>query len=129
MDEQVLYESHPKMFKNNCIGFIFCVILISAYGLGIIILLIWWLRTLGIKLIASSERITLRKGILSKHTNEVYHTDVRNIQISQGLLQRFFNVGKIGISTAGQGGIEIEVQGMPYPQKIKTIIDQYRRQK
>ena len=129
MEENKLYETHPAMFRNNPIGFIISVILILAYGLGLIILLVWWLRVLGTTLTVTNERITLRKGILSKHTSEVYHTDVRNVQVSQGIFQRIFNVGLIGISSAGQSGVEIGVAGIPDPQKVKTLIDQYRRQK
>ena len=127
-EEKVLYESHPSMFKNNPIGFILSIALI-VFGIGIIILLIWWLKTLGTKLIVTDERVTLRKGILSKNTNEVFHSDIRNVQINQNLFQRIFGVGTIGISSAGQSGIEISVAGLPKPQKIKEIIDQYRRQK
>ena len=129
MPESILYQSHPSMFRNNPIGFILSILLIAAFGLGLLILLVWWLKVLGITLIVTDERVTLRKGILSKHTNEVYHTDIRNVQISQGLFQRMLGVGTIGISSAGHAGIEIQVAGLPKPQKIKDIIDQHRRQK
>lgn len=127
MEESILYQSHPVMFKNNPIGFIFCIILIPLFGFGLLIFLIWWLKTLGVTLTVTDERVTLREGLLSKHTNDVYHTDIRNVQISQGLLQRIFNVGKISISSAGHSGIEIEVVGLPDPQEIKDLIDQHRR--
>ena len=129
MEENKLYETHPAMFRNNPIGFILCIILIAAFGLGLLILLVWWLKVLGTTLSVTNERITLRKGILAKHTSEVYHTDVRNVQVSQGIVQRIFSVGYIGISSAGQSGVEIGVNGIPNPQKVKTLIDQYRRQK
>jgi hypothetical protein len=35
-------------------------------------------------------------------------------------------VGSVGISSAGQGRIAIEVAGLPSPQRIKTIIDDRR---
>ncbi len=129
MEEQKLYEAHPSMFKNNPVGFILSILLVFAYGLGLIILLIWWLKVIGTTLIVTNERVTLRKGILSKHTNEVYHTDIRNVQVSQGIFQRMFGVGTIGIATAGHGDIEIVVKGIPTPERVKSLIDQYRRQK
>ncbi len=127
MEEQKLYEAHPSMFRNHPIWFVLSVVLILMYGLGLVILLIWWLQCLGTTLTITNERITLRKGILSKHTNEVYHTDVRNVQVSQSMLQRVFQVGKVGVATAGHGDVEIVASGMPDPQKVKNIIDQYRR--
>jgi uncharacterized membrane protein YdbT with pleckstrin-like domain len=127
MEEQVLYEEHPAMFRNHPFLFILSVILIAAFGLGLIILLIWWLQTLGTKLTVTDERITLRKGILSKYTNEVFHTDIRNVQLDQSFFQRLFDVGTIAISTSGQEGIEISVQGIPHPQNVRDLIDKYRR--
>lgn len=124
--ENTLYESHPSMFRNRPVGFVLSVILIAAFGLGLPILLIWWLKCLGTTLTVTTKRTTLRTGILAKNTNDVWHRDVRNIQISQGFLQRIFGVGTVAISSAGQGDVEIAVNGMPNPEKIKRLIDEQR---
>jgi len=123
--EKTLYETHPSMWRNNPLGFLLAVLL-CAVGVGILILLYWWLQTLGTTLIITDQRSTLRKGILSKYTNDVRHSSVRNVQISQSFLQRMFGVGKIGISSAGQSGLEIEVAGVPNPEKVKRLIDDNR---
>jgi len=114
------------MFRNRPVGFIISVLLIPAAGLGLLILLIWWLRVLGTTITITNKRIMSRKGILSKHTNEVYLSDVRNVQLSQGVFQRMLDVGNVGVSTAAQSDIEIYVAGIPDPQKAKTIIDDHR---
>lgn len=126
MEETVLYHSHPAMFRNRPWSFILCLIL-SLVGIGLIIFLIWWIRTKGTELTVTNERASLRKGILSKFTNDVYLTDVRNVQIYQSFWQRVFGVGSVSISSAGNDGIEIEVKGIPSPDKIKEIIDTHRR--
>ena len=126
MEEQVLYEEHPAMFRNHPFLFILSVVLIAAFGLGLVILLVWWVQTLGTKLTVTNERITLRKGILSKYTNEVFHTDIRNVQLDQSFFQRLFDVGTIAISTSGQEGIEISVAGIPHPQQVRDLIDEHR---
>ncbi len=128
MAEEILYEAHPSMFRNHPIGFILCLIL-SLVGIGLIIFLFWWLDSKGTKLTVTSQRTTLRRGILAKNTNDVYHTDVRNVQVSQSMMQRVFGVATIGISSAGQSGLEIEVAGMRDPEQIKDIIAQHRGQK
>jgi uncharacterized membrane protein YdbT with pleckstrin-like domain len=124
-EEVVLYESHPSMFRNQPIYFVLCLLLIPALGLGLVLLLVWWVQTLGTKLTVTNEQTTLRRGILSKFTNDVFHRNVRNIQVRQTFLQRLFGVGWIGISSAGQDGLEIEVYGIPDPEKVKQIIDDY----
>jgi hypothetical protein len=49
------------------------------------------------------------------------------VQLDQSFFQRLFDVGTIAISTSGQEGIEISVQGIPHPQNVRDLIDKYRR--
>ena len=93
---------------------------------GLIILLYWWLVCKSTKLTITNKKTTLRIGLISKHTNEVYHSDVRNIKVSQGPLQRMLGVGKIGISSAGQSDFEIEVGGIRNPEEVKALISKHR---
>lgn len=124
-EEQVLYEANPAMFGNHPVGFVLSVIL-CLVGVGFVILLVWYIRCLGTTLTITNEQTTLRRGILSKFTNDVFHENVRNIIVRQTFFQRLFNVGYIGISSAGQSGIEIEVHGIPDPDRVKEIIDDCR---
>jgi len=129
MAESTLYEAHPSMFRNHPLYFVLSVLLIAAFGVGLLILLGWWIAVLGTTLTVTDERITLRRGLLSKHTSEVFHSDVRNVQIDQTFGQRIFGVGTIGVSSSGQSGVEIQVAGIPDPQRIKDLIDAHRRPK
>lgn len=126
MKDEILYKAHPAMFKNHPIGFVFTVIL-CATGIGFIIFLVWWLKTIGTQLIVTDDQITLRKGIFSKYTSDVYHSDVRSVQIKQSFMQRILDVGDIDISSAGQSGIEIEIKGIRQPELVRELIDTYRR--
>jgi membrane protein YdbS with pleckstrin-like domain len=121
--ERVLYKKHPAMFRNRPILFLLFVAMIVIYGAGLVLLLIWWLRDLGITLTVTDKRTTLRHGILSKSITEIWHRDVRNVLVSQSFLQRIFGVGSIGVSSAGGPGLEIQVHGMAMPYKVKQIID------
>jgi hypothetical protein len=94
--------------------------------LAMLLLLSWWLDCLGHRLIVTDRRTIFRKGLLGKFTNEVLHSHVRNIQISQSVFQRLMHVGSIGISSSGQSGIEIFIRGIPNPYEVKSIIDHYR---
>jgi uncharacterized membrane protein YdbT with pleckstrin-like domain len=114
------------MFRNHPIAFVLCVAL-SIAGIGIVILLVWWVRCLATQLTITNEQTTLRRGILSKHTNDVFHSNVRNTQVRQSFFQRVFDVGYVGISSAGQAGMEIEIDGIPRPEQVKELIDEHRR--
>ena len=74
----------------------------------------------------TNKRSTEVRGLFSKATSEVLHDNIRNIQIAQSFWQRIWRVGTIGISSAGQDGVEIQVQDIPNPNKIREVIDLYR---
>ena len=99
------------MFRNNPVWFVICLLL-SIVVVGLILFLIWYLQTRATTLIVTNEQTTLRKGLLSKETNDVFHENVRNIQVKQSFFQRLMNVGYIGISSSGQAGLEIEINGL-----------------
>ncbi len=124
--EGTLLEINPVMFRSNPVGFILSVILIAAAGAGLVILAIWWLKTKAAMLTVTNKRTIQRTGLISKKTTEVLHRDVRNIQIDQSVFQRLCGVGSIGISSAGQSGIEIQFTGVRDPDGIKALIDRYR---
>jgi len=125
-DEQILYRANPVMFRDNPIGFILTITL-SIVVVGIPILVVWWLRCKGASLTITDKRTIQRRGILSKSLNEVWHRDVRSVKTHQSFFNRMFGVGAIGISSAGQSGIEISMGGIPGPEKAKSLIDQHRQ--
>lgn len=125
-EEKVLYHRHPSMFRNRPVLFLLFVVLTLLYGVGLLLLLIWWIRDLGVTLTVTDKRTTLRHGILSKSITEIWHRDVRNVLVSQSFFQRIFGVGAIGISSAGGAGLEIQVAGMATPYVVKQIVDSGR---
>ena len=87
----------------------------------------WWMRfTVARSLWISNKRTIERRGLLSRSINEVMHDHVLNIQVRQSFIQRVFGIGSIGISSAGQEGIEIFMKDLPRPDDIKRTIDLYR---
>ena len=125
MPETILYQDHPAMFRNRPVLFLVCCALIP-FGIGVLILIVWWIRCLGIALVVTDKRVTLRRGILSKATNDVLIADIRNVKIEQTMWQRIFGVGSVAVSTSGQADMEIEVHGVPDPERIKAIINDRR---
>lgn len=125
MLETVLYKDSPAMFRNRPVLFLVCCALIPV-GIGLVVLFVWWLRCLATSLVITDRRVTLRQGLLSKDTNDVLIADIRNVKVRQNLFQRIFGVGTVAVSTSGQSDMEIEVHGVPAPERIKAIIDERR---
>jgi uncharacterized membrane protein YdbT with pleckstrin-like domain len=124
--EVVLYSAHPSMFRNRPASYILCLLLVPAFGIGFLILLVWWLHCQGTTLTVSNRRTVLRTGILSKRLSDIRNSDVRNIQLSQSFFQRMLGVGSVGISSSGQSEIEIAVAGIPDPELVRGLLNQHR---
>jgi len=144
-DEQTLKSVHPALARGNPLRFVGCGLLLAlgmvgvafwattgnptagAGGLALFLLgggmlLLWWLSVLNVTLTITNERSILRKGIFDKSTTEVRHSDVRNLQVDQQFTQRLLGVGNLAISSAGQDELEIQVRGIPHPDRIADLI-------
>jgi DNA-directed RNA polymerase subunit RPC12/RpoP len=91
-------------------------------GLAGIYFLGWWIQSRFTTLTVTNRRTTLRRGLLARETTEVRHRDVRNLQVNQTTFERMLGVGDIAISSSGQDELEINVDGIPKPEKIASII-------
>lgn len=85
-------------------------------------LFVWWLQTIYVTLRITSVRSLLKRGIISRQTSEVRHSDVRNIQVDQNIYQRLVGVGDIAISSSGQDDLEIDIDGIPNPESVADRI-------
>lgn len=151
LDELELTVVRPAMFRAHPFRYLIIVIAGLACLVGffaafftettwyrwpslVVLLLIagyfgwWWLTThFWIKLIVTNKRSIRHEGIIRRHTTEVLHNHVRSVDINQNFLQRVFSVGEIGIDSAGQDGIEIEIADIPRPYQVKALIDKHRK--
>lgn len=125
MNEHEPVSVHPAMMRGQPAMFISCVLL-APLGVGLVALLWWWIWNRCATLTVTPDRVILSTGVLTRKTSEVLIRDIRNVQITQGLLQRLTNAGKLGVSSAGQAGIEIEIDGILDPHRVKAIIDEGR---
>lgn len=115
------YVANPVMFRNNPLGFLFSIVLIPAFGLGILILLWWFLQCKSTKLSVFDNEILFEKGLLSKERSEVNISGIRTIKIKQSFFNRIFGVGTVEIYTAGDDP-EFVAHGLPDPNKVRELI-------
>jgi len=148
--EQRVLTVHPAMFRAHPFSFLGLIVAVLAGATGaiyfglievhkfgwiasLVVLLaallvfgVWKLKTISVRLLITNKRTVIRRGLISRNTSEVLHDNIRNVQIDQSAWDRICGVGVIGLSSAGQDGLEIEVKDMPKPLKVREIIDLYR---
>jgi uncharacterized membrane protein YdbT with pleckstrin-like domain len=126
MPGKVIYEAHPAMFQAHPFLFIISVLLIPVFGLGILILLYWFIRTRMTTLYVTDHEIMFEQGILSKDRMAVSLRHVRLVRVTQSFFNRILGVGTIEISTAGDMP-EFAVRDMPHPHEIREAIRRAQR--
>lgn len=97
-------------------------LVVAALG----VLAFWWLERFMTCLVVTNKRTVRHQGLLSRSTSEVVHDNIRNVQVDQTFWQRVWGVGRLGISSSGQDGIEIQINHLPGPDKVRQTIDLYR---
>ena len=114
------YAEHPSMFRNKPFGFILSLLLIPVV-IGVIILVVWYLKCRSTKLEINGDEIILEQGLLSKDRTELNTSSIRTVKISQSLMNRLFGVGTLSFFTAGDTP-EIQVDGMPRPEVFRELV-------
>lgn len=111
-------EVTPPMFRNAPFTFVFYLLLIPVFGLGIILLLIWFVKARTTRMVIDGEDLLYEKGVLSKERAQLRTDSVRTVTVNQSLGQRMFDTGDIDVYTAGDEP-EVSLQGMPDPAEIR----------
>ena len=117
----VIYEAHPAMFRAHPFWFMLAVLSILAFGVGILILLYWYIKTRATSLTVTDNELTYERGILSKDRTSVSLKHIRSVNIAQGFVNRVMGVGTVQISTAGDEP-EFTIADMPDPYVIQEAI-------
>ena len=63
MAGMVIYDAHPAMFRAHPFWFLGYIILIPAFGLGIVLLLYWYIQTRQTRLTVTDSEIVYARGI------------------------------------------------------------------
>lgn len=114
------YAEHPAMFRNKPLGFILAVLLVPV-AIGILILMVWYLRCKSTKLEINGNEVILETGLMSKERTELSVSGIRTVKINQSFFNRLFKVGTVAIYTAGDNP-EIQAAGMPRPEVFRELV-------
>ena len=117
---QATYSEHPAMFRNNPLGFILAILLIPV-AIGILILMVWYIKCRSTRVEIIGDDLILEQGLLSKNRTELNIPSVRTVNVYQSFFNRIFGVGKVAIYTAGDQP-EIEVAGLPDPHRLRELV-------
>lgn len=117
---EILYQAHPSMIRMYPFGTVVAILLIPL-GVGILILLWWWLMTKADKLTIKTDELVWEHGLINKQYTEISMASLRSVRVNQSLLQRILKAGNLEVYTAGDRP-ELVIKGLPNPDRIREFI-------
>ncbi len=143
--EEVVFEGHPSwrgLLAYYAGGIAIALAagallwLISGAGLGApgfvvvlgIVLLVGFIRRMATVYMVSTQRLWIRRGILSKHVQQTRIDRVQNVNTDQRLIERIMRVGTVDFDTAGTDDSEFRFVGISHPSRVVAAVDRAQRE-
>ena len=142
--EEIVFEGHPS-WRSVLQFYVVGVVLVAvaaaigalASGTGIAILagvvvlalvvLAGLVKRMSTRYVITTERLHIRRGILSKATQETRIQRVQNVNTDQSLFERLMQVGTVDFDTAGSDDSEFRFVGVGNPGEVVRAVDQAQR--
>jgi membrane protein YdbS with pleckstrin-like domain len=75
---------------------------------------------------ATTQRVAVREGLLSRRVAEVEMREIRDIVLSQGILQRLAGIGDVVVSRTGPEASDMILWGLRRPERVKEELRKLR---
>jgi uncharacterized membrane protein YdbT with pleckstrin-like domain len=142
--EEVVYEGHPTWrallsYYVSAVGGAIVVGVIVALAasvtagvlVGVVLvglaLLIGFVRRMATVYMVSTQRLYIRRGILSKRVQQTRIDRVQNVNTDQSLFDRVLRVGKVDFDTAGTDDSDFIFRGISNPDGVVAAVDRAQR--
>ena len=116
--EQVIYQGKVSIWSLSPL-IIIGLILLAAWGLGLLFLIVAAVRYFTTELAITNKRVIAKFGLVSRSTIEINLQKIESIQVNQGILGRIFNYGSIVVS--GAGNPQAPIPGISSPLQFRRV--------
>ena len=144
-DEHVVFEGHPswRALLSLYIGGVVAaavvgvvVALITSVVVGVLVgaalfgllLVVGLVKRMSTTYLVSSQRLYIRRGLLSKRVQQTRIDRVQNVNTEQSLRQRILRVGTVDFDTAGSDDSEFRFVGIANPTEVAGAVDRAQRE-
>jgi len=110
--ERVVHVGRPTLWSVWHL-LLLGLILLPAFGAGLIVWLIAYIRIKSTELAVTTKRVIVKHGFIRRSTIEINLSKVESIQVTQSLLGRMFDFGTLVI--AGTGASHAPLEGIAEP--------------
>lgn len=122
-DEKIIYSGRISIWAY-LVAFILGVLFIPLFGIGLLLILIFYLHYRSIEVAFTDRRLIAKYGFISRHTIELNIEKIESIQVQQGILGRVFNYGSLIVS--GAGNPQAPVPAVSDPMAFRRALLEYQ---
>jgi uncharacterized membrane protein YdbT with pleckstrin-like domain len=143
--EEIVFEGHPSWrgvlsfyIKGLGVALVVGAIvwLATSIGAGIgglaaimaIVVLAGFVKRMSTRYVITTERLHIRRGLLSKAVQQTSIDRVQNVNTEQRFVDRVLRVGKVDFDTAGTDDSDFIFAGVADPDKVVAAVDRARRE-
>jgi uncharacterized membrane protein YdbT with pleckstrin-like domain len=143
--EEVVFEGHPSWrgLLSFYIGAVVAsavvaviVALIASTAVGVLVgvvmfalaLVVGFVKRMATTYLVTTQRLYIRRGILSKREQQTRIDRVQNVNTDQRLRDRILRVGTVDFDTAGSDDSEFRFVGIASPSRVVVAVDRAQRE-
>jgi uncharacterized membrane protein YdbT with pleckstrin-like domain len=143
--EQVVFEGHPSwrallsfyiggVVGAAVIGVIVALITSTVVGILVgvaligLVLVVGLFRRMTTTYMVSTQRLYIRRGLLSKRVQQTRIDRVQNVNTDQRLRDRILRVGTVDFDTAGTDDSDFTFVGIANPGDVVAAVDRAQRE-
>ena len=143
--EEVVFEGHPSwraLLSFYIVGIVavaviaVIVALVASTTAGVvaggallaIVLVVGFVKRMATTYLVTSQRLYIRRGILSKREQQTRIDRVQNVNTDQRFRDRILRVGTVDFDTAGTDDSEFRFVGIANPSSVARAVDVAQRE-
>ena len=100
---------------------IWIILAIPTLGLTLVLALWEWLKLRNIEQGVTNKRVVLKKGIISRKSEEMKISSIETVEIIQGVIGRIFGFGTVKVT--GRGISDLVFKNINDPMDVKRKIE------
>jgi uncharacterized membrane protein YdbT with pleckstrin-like domain len=142
--EEIVFDGHPSwraILGFYVLGFLAALAagvlagVIAGSTVGVVVLvvalavvvLVGFVRRLATHYLVTTQRLRIRRGILSRRVQQTQLDRVQNVNTNQSLLERILQVGTVDFDTAGTDDSDFTFHGIADPEEVVAAVDHAQR--
>ena len=119
-DETAIFELKPAYRAH--LGLLVWGVLLAPVGIGLILLARAWYLVASTRYRLTSQRLFAQTGLIAKNLEEVELFRVKDVTLSQGVLDRLLGVGTVTVLSTDDTAPRLELAGIRDPLAAKEAL-------